>query len=210
MKDMDFWNMLWYFIRLNNSYSLSAASWPPCSIVAGLEKLELCLKSLLHVISCKIQIEPKSSSANYIILTGTWSIFLRSYQAPIFDLANLILWDLNTFEMIDWNNQFNSNSGSTHLLFSILFNFHSIEWKLNRIWMEIERNWMQFEWKLNENWTTKDRNSSACQPVLMGALNRSIIIRPPFPINSIQFQVPFNYKWILNRIEKKQMSRPIN
>ena len=81
--------------------------------------------------------------------------------------------------------------------------------QLNRIWMEIERNWMQFEWKLNENWTTKDRISSACQPVLMGALNRSIIIRPPFPINSIQFQVPFNYKWILNRIEKSRWVDPL-
>ena len=43
----------------------------------------------------------------------------------------------------------------------------------------------------------------------MPALNRSIIIRPPFPINSIQFQAPFNYKWILNRIEKSRWVDPL-
>ena len=52
-----------------------------------------------------------------------------------------------------------SNIGSTHLLFYILFNFHSNSKQLNGIWTEIEqksnRIWKEIEWKLS-----KDNESS--------------------------------------------------
>ena len=101
------------------------------------------------------------------------------------------------------NNLYTYWVNSSHLLFSILFNFNSIEWNLNRKWTEIEQN-------LNENW------GRTCDYIqVIGALNRSFIVRVlntcsisvhilfSFCLISVQF--PFNFhsiEWKLNMIEK--------
>ena len=99
--------------------------------------------------------------------------------------------------------------GSTHLLFSILFNFHSIstrvfstenEQKLNKNGIDIEqklnRNWTEFYWKLrmdNERLVKCSRlvYNRMYEP---GTLNWAFIVRPQFQFNfcSISVKFPFN------------------